>query len=930
MAAAVPHGRIRRVFAFERTEDPLTTPSKASIMTNRRRPFIIGFLLLAVASCRDLADTPTESGANPVLDLQAALQTTTAGAKVRVIVQLRSMDGARSMAGTLSAAQSSGNSRVLRTYDHFPLVAAEVNEHALDALSRAPGVVAVTLDIPVPPALDASLEVINADVVHDLGWDGSGLTIAILDTGIDQDHPFFAGRIVSQACYSNHDPDNGEISLCPGNATSSTAGNAADIDADACNFTGDLCDHGTHVAGIAAGNGAGVAGGQAAGVAPAANIIAIQVFTRINNAVDCAPNAAPCVLTYPSDQIAGLERVFALRNTFDIAAANMSLGGGQFSTACDGDVRKILIDALLAVDIATTISSGNNGFPAAVGAPGCISTAVTVGATTNDDDVTRNRGVLLDLFAPGDAIVSSGSNGGFESKGGTSMAVPHVAGAWAVLRQALPDASVADILNRLQTTGVPITYPSGGADVTTPRIDLLAALQTAADPPVLTADNASVTVDEGQTATNTGTFASDDGAVTLTASVGTVVDAGGGAWSWSFATTDGPAQTQTVTITGTDQLGQDGEVNFQLFVDNVDPSVTIDGAQPTSSDEGDILIVTGHFTDPGTLDTHTAAVTCHSVGGPHTVPGTIVITSVSPVIEGTVTASCHYGDDSDPTFEVVVSVVDKDDGEGTASFDLTVENIDPTVVIDKSGATLINGMPAFIAQIGDPLTFAGNAIDPGSDDIEMEWDWADGSTTTTMYLLNPPTPDPLPSPDVDPRDVDDTQSHTWVTACMFEISLTATDDDGGEGSAAATVIIAGNSGRARSSGYWQSAYRGQTSFFDTTTLDCYLAIVGFMSAVFHEEVDVSTRQKAAQLLHPGGKKNMGDLLDTQLLAAWLNFANGAFGWDDLVDTDGDKVPDTAFSTAVIAAETVRLDALATPAQLEMQKNILERINVMHE
>src|SRR5690606_32010305 len=135
-------------------------------------------------------------------------------------------------------------------------------------------------------------------------------------------------------------------------------------------------------------------------------------------------------------------------------------------------------------------------------------------------------------------------------------------------------------------------------------------------------------------------------------------------------------------------------------------------------------------------------------------------------------------DDSAPTFAVTVAVTDNDGGEGTASFNLTVDNVDPTAAIDKSSAVLINGVPAFIAQIGVPLSFDGNATDPGSDDIEMKWDWADGAFTTNMFLVNPPNPDPLPSPDVDPRDVDDTQSHTWTTACMFDISLLATDDDG--------------------------------------------------------------------------------------------------------------------------------------------------------
>ena len=904
-------------------------------MNYHARPIAIGLLLITLVACATPIEPVVESPALGDEALVAALRADPAGQKVPVIVRLASMERARSLAATFAANENAGNGRVNRSYTNFPLLALEIRESALEALRRAAGVVAVTLDRDHAPMLDDTLGVINADQVHALGFDGAGFTVAILDTGIDQDHPFFAGRIVSQACYSTHDPDDDRLSLCPENAVSSTAAGSADTDIARCNNNGALCDHGTHVAGIAAGDGTGVAdtNAQDAGTAPAANIIAIQVFHRRNTT--CGDNnPGPCVRARDSDILAGLNRVVDLTGTFTIAAANMSLGSGQFAASCDAEPIKVAIDALVGLNTATTISSGNDGFDAEVGYPACVSTAVTVGATDNADNVTRNRGPLLDLFAPGDFVVSAGANTGFVAKGGTSMAAPHVAGAWAILRQVNPTASVADILTILQTTGVPITYDSGGGinNVTTPRIDLLAAVQALADvdPPTLTVDDASVTVDEGQTATNGGTFTSDGPPVTLTASVGTVIHAGGGAWSWSFPTVDGPAQSQTVTITATDRFGQEGEVTFGLTVLNVAPSVTIDAAQVTHIEEGDALLITAHYTDPGTLDTHTATVTCHSVGGPHTVPGHVVVTSVDPVRAGTVTATCIYGDASYPTFGVNVSVVDKDGGEGNASFDLTVANVDPTATIDTTGATPINGVPTFIGQIGVPMTFDGNATDPGSDDTEMTWDWDDGATTTTMYLLNPPLPDPRPSPDVDPRNIDDTQTHTWFDACYYLITLTARDDDDGEGNDTANVVITGDSGRARSLGYWQTEYRGARSAFDDATRLCYLAIAGHMSTVFHAAVDASTIPKAANVLFPRGRSTMSDLLDAQLLAAWLNFANGAYGWADLVDTTGDKLPDTPFSVAIADAEAVRLDPLATSQQLEAQKGILESINLMHE
>jgi hypothetical protein len=104
-----------------------------------------------------------------------------------------------------------------------------------------------------------------------------------------------------------------------------------------------------------------------------------------------------------------------------------------------------------------------------------------------------------------------------------------------------------------------------------------------------------------------------------------------------------------------------------------------------------------------------------------------------------------------------------------------------------------------------------------------------------------------------------------------------------------------------------------------------------MSAVFDENrAGAGSWEEAADVLHTGGSGgDMTQLLDQQLLAAWLNFANGAFGWDDPVDTTGDGVPDAPFSTAITAAESVRLDPGASRAELEAQKDALEAINQMH-
>src|SRR4029450_1036983 len=111
--------------------------------------------------------------------------------------------------------------------------------------------------------------------------------------------------------------------------------------------------------------------------------------------------------------------------------------------------------------------------------------------------------------------------------------------------------------------------------------------------------HASVTVNEGQTAHNTGTFGDVDGdTVTLSASVGTAVKNLDGTWSWSFGTTDGPDDSQTVTISAGDGNGGSASTTFSLTVNNVAPSVTAAAAQ--SSNEGSSNSFSlGSFTDPG-------------------------------------------------------------------------------------------------------------------------------------------------------------------------------------------------------------------------------------------------------------------------------------------------------------------------------------------
>ena len=850
---------------------------------------------------------------------------------VSVIVEMSSLDEQGSVIRRARAAGAEVDVR----YRLFPLAALTVNRQALVALAASPNVVHIQENAPERTTLDSTMPVINGDDVHDLGFDGAGQDVAILDTGVDTDHPFLGGRVAEEACFSNAAGGGSGVSLCPNGTNAQTGAGSADAETAQClDGTANICDHGSHVAGIAAGNGAGVTGAPDSGVARGGNIIAVQVFTRFNSASDCTPNPAPCVSSYPSDQILGLQRVLVLDATRTIAAVNMSLGSAaNNTTACDGEARKAPIDALLAAGIATVISAGNEGHPAGVGTPGCISTAVTVGATEDDDDIATfsNRGTLLDLFAPGDNVDSSVPDDTFANFDGTSMAAPHVAGAFAVLRAAYPAATIATLLGYMQSTGVAINYTSGGNPVTTPRLNLLASLQAGNSPPTIAADNASVTVAEGSTATNTGTFSDPEGdPVTLSASRGTVTDTGGGTWSWSFGTNDGPTQSGPVTITATDDKAESGSVTFALTVNNVPPSVVFNaGSSDVSLAEGETASAVFDFSDPGWADTYTSLFSWGGFLG--TLPGnTLVVTQGPPADLGTASSTKQYGDDG--VFTVSATVTDDDGGSGSHSAAVSVTNVAPTATIDLAGTTLINGVPTFVANEGVAVPFEGRSTDPGSDDLTLTWSWGDGPPVpdvTTLYLNDSGVgPDPDPSPSVNPRDVTDDQPHAFSAACFYTVVFDSRDDDGGNApDDSVAVIIGGNADTERGPGYWQTQYRPRPTAFSEARRLCYLAIVRHVSIVFSEVRLLNTSAQAFDVMSLAGNGGSElEMLDRALLTAWLNFANGAFGYDELVDTDGVGGPDTAFSAVMVAAEAVRVNPASTEAQLRAQRQVLQRIS----
>jgi len=375
------------------------------------------------------------------------------------------------------------NYKIIRTFSTIPFIGMVVTAETLDKLKTIPEVLDIVEDevIPLPEtwesSIDDNMEIsepklrestvqIGADIAWSYGYDGSGWYVAILDTGILTGHEMFQGKDIVEHCFATgpnyEDKAHGD---CPnGQIEMSGPGSAVHYDP--------RYGHGSHVAGIAAGNNRF----SQYGVARGADIIAVQVFTYFpdDNSIG----------SWVLDQMAALEYIYSRRHNYKIAAANLSLGGyTKYTNYCDTDHRQPAIANLRAAGIATTISAGNESNCDGVSSPACVSTAVAVNAVDKSDNEYYGgnwHDVMVDLMAPGVRINSAGglSSIDYDNRTGTSMAAPHAAGAWAIMKQFDPNMTVDDILTLLQDTGTMITSSRCEGRRPKPRLNIGDALTT--------------------------------------------------------------------------------------------------------------------------------------------------------------------------------------------------------------------------------------------------------------------------------------------------------------------------------------------------------------------------------------------------------------------------------------------------------------------
>ncbi len=474
--------------------------------------FCLTTLLAAASNSRD--------------DLSSLLEKAKADGSVRVIVALKTSEAAsaateaitpdnlRSKQAAIAAVQESvlnrlekGEIKDIRKFEVFPYMALEVSASALEKLTSLPEVASVGKDIIFYPSLAQSAAIVGAAQAWMAGNTGAGQTIAIVDTGVDKFHPFLRGKVVSEACYSTTYPPDSAVNICPGGV--SYVGTDAGVN---CSTTIQDCGHGTHVAGIAAGKGQSFSG-----IARDASIIAIQAGSRFDSAAICPNYVTPCVAFYFSDVYSSLERVLTLQQTsgLKIASVNLSLGGAEvYDAFCDNrtiytTAMKSAVDRLRLAGVATIVAAGNNGSNIGLTVPACLSNVVSVGSTTDGtgtlplDELSAfsNCSSYMSLLAPGEVITSSVPGVSYGAYMGTSMAAPHVAGAWAILKGKKPTATFDEVLSSLTSTGRPVVACS----TFYPRIQIDAAVRAVDYVPGTSASTSTTTTTYPTSTTLSGT-----------------------------------------------------------------------------------------------------------------------------------------------------------------------------------------------------------------------------------------------------------------------------------------------------------------------------------------------------------------------------------------------------------------------------------------
>jgi subtilisin family serine protease len=371
------------------------------------------------------------------------------------------------------------------------VIGVKVRKATIERLSAFAEVASIHLDIPRPAkgAVVWGVTQIHADQVWGLvptGYNGTGVTVAILDTGVDYTHPDLAKRMWINAGEDIN--GDGKFTAADNNGIDDD-GNGFVDDVVGWNFSGagsndpaDVSGHGTHVAGTVAGDGTG---GTQTGVAPGAKIMALRESNTI-------------ALSTEQECWAGMQ--YALANGADV----VSFSSGWLDSWAPAyatwrnNVTNLMDAGVLFVTIAHNDSNAT-GAPNNVRTPGRVPLAVTMGATDNADAIAgfSNNGPVTwqtvapffdypwtpgllkpDVSAPGVNVNSTTMGGGYSGNtwSGTSMAAPHASGEAALLLSKDPGLTPYELKFLLEETSTDLGDPGPDNVFGWGRIDALAAI----------------------------------------------------------------------------------------------------------------------------------------------------------------------------------------------------------------------------------------------------------------------------------------------------------------------------------------------------------------------------------------------------------------------------------------------------------------------
>lgn len=401
--------------------------------------------------------------------LAKAHQGTAQGQTVKVIVQYRQVPT------TAHYATMRGRGAKLQAKLHSIKGAAfTIPVSALAALEADPEVVSVSIDHPMNVMDDLTNEATGVSTAWNAGFNGAGIGVAVIDSGINDSHPDLQNPDGTSRVVYHQD--------FTGTPTTNTSGGQYD-----------LYGHGTHVAGIIGGNGS-LSGGQYSGVAPGVSLIDLRALDANGAGSD-------------STVIAAIQQAIALQNTYNIRIINLSLGRG-IPVSYTQDPLCQAVEAAWNSGILVVVAAGNygrlsvngsNGY-GTVTAPGNDPYVLTVGASKSNGSAlpqaetlasysskgptTYDHVVKPDMLAPGNTIVSLAAPGatleasypgdivtGTDGKNdyfklsGTSMATPAVAGAAALLLQEQSTLTPDQVKARLMKTAYKMGFFSTSAYV---------------------------------------------------------------------------------------------------------------------------------------------------------------------------------------------------------------------------------------------------------------------------------------------------------------------------------------------------------------------------------------------------------------------------------------------------------------------------------